>query len=194
MLKETNIVIICNEDNVLCEDEILDKLFKDKDFNSTFYNLIRNKVTMLGRKCWNENFNRELFGKICIIMSKTQNHKKIFNGYRETTPIVGGATMLLYADSFEKAFAYARRLTINNGDEEKDAFILGGYSVLEQTIDSADNIFMFQFYSTNNKNRVLNLNDNKWYANVLGIFDNFDFIKLIKRNKLLDEFGDPTEN
>lgn len=194
MLKETNIVIICNEDNVLCQKEILDKLFKDKDFNSIFYNLVSSKVTILGRKCWNDNFNKELFGKICVIMSKTQNHKKIFNGYRETTPIVGGQTMLLYADSFEKAFAYARRLTILEGDEEKTVFILGGCSVLEQTIDSADNIFMFQFYGTNNENKVLNLNDNKWYANVLGMFDDFDFIKLIKRNKLLDEFGDPTEN
>jgi len=194
MLKETNIVIICNEDNVLCEDEILDKLFKDKDFNSTFYNLVRNKVTMLGRKCWNENFNRELFGKICIIMSKTQNHKKIFNGYRETTPIVGGATMLLYADSFDKALAYARRLTINEGDEEKTVFILGGFSVLKQSLDFVDNIYMFQIYSKNHGNKTLKINDNLWHANVLGIFDNFDFIKLIKRSKVLDEFGDPTEN
>jgi len=194
MLKETNIIVICDEDDILCENDNLNKLFEDQDFNMLFYNLINNGITIIGKNSWIKNYKEETFGKICIVMSKTQNHKKYFNGYRETTPIVGGTTMLLYADSFDKAFAYARRLTINEGDEEKTVFILGGFSVLKQSLDFVDNIYMFQIYSKNHGNKTLKINDNLWHANVLGIFDNFDFIKLIKRSKVLDEFGDPTEN
>ena len=192
-----NLVIICDEDDVFCDEHSFNK-GNVKGVLDTVRRMTDNGTVIVGRKTYENVYDSYIAGKTQIIFTSKNKSKPTSSVY---VPQTDGISMTVYSDSWDKTYAFARRLSWNAATQNRrEVYIIGGFSLFKDVLnnyDDIDTIKLIQFYSSFSHLRGFNSHlcdiDRSWKTVDVKFGDMYDIITMTKRDKYLTDFDDPCE-
>ena len=186
-----SLVVICDDDCTYAGENFMVK--------NGIPNIIRcfscNGTAIVGRCTFQRLYDSCLTCATQVILTKTIKSKTEKNP-SVYIPNTNGSELIVFADSLDKAHAFARRLSWNyERQKRKKVFVLGGKSIFEQfiNIDWIDDIYIVQFYEEFSKDFGSIDVDRDWKTVDVIFNEKYDIVRLEKRDRPLREFDDPCD-